>query len=384
MDGVHVTEHLVRDQRSFRNRLAGSTTTCSRSPVAGVGARRREPPPRRRRAVRSRLLRSRRAVGSSTPSPRARRCRSRSSGSSCSRRSSHLVAVAVPLRVALVVAVPAVRVGLDDAPDLHRRGPTDDPRPSRRRPPARRCRRPRGERDAVAGRPLAERRRVLPVRGRELRVPVVLAEEDTGSRQTAARLTASWNAPWATAPSPKKATATDPSAPIVGGSAAPAAIGSPAATMPLAPKIPSVGSAMCIDPPRPRLLPLCAAHQLGEHRARVEALGEAVGVTAVSGGDHVVRRQRPSMRPTAVASWPIERWTKPGISPAAYSLETRSSKCRINSIVRSIPSRGSMACSSAPVQRVEAVVSPCLRGRHAAVLIGVLYQPVETTANGDS
>ncbi len=35
----------------------------------------------------------------------------------------------------------------------------------------------------------------------------------------------------------------------------PTAIGRPAATMPLAPKMPSVGSAMCIEPPRPRLVP---------------------------------------------------------------------------------------------------------------------------------
>ena len=76
-----------------------------------------------------------------------------------------------------------------------------------------------------------------------------------GSRHTAARFAASWNAPWAGAPSPKNETATAPSARSWAAVAAPAAIGIPAATMPLAPKIPIVGSAMCIEPPRPRLVP---------------------------------------------------------------------------------------------------------------------------------
>jgi hypothetical protein len=77
----------------------------------------------------------------------------------------------------------------------------------------------------------------------------------TGSCHTAARFIASWNAPWAGAPSPKNATATLPSARSCAAVAAPTAIGRPAATIPLAPKIPSVGSAMCMEPPRPRLVP---------------------------------------------------------------------------------------------------------------------------------
>ena len=85
--------------------------------------------------------------------------------------------------------------------------------------------------------------------------PLFSQKKTTGSAHTAARLTASWKAPWATAPSPKKATATVPSDRNWAAVAAPAAIGSPAATIPLAPKMPSAGSAMCIDPPRPRLVP---------------------------------------------------------------------------------------------------------------------------------
>lgn len=66
---------------------------------------------------------------------------------------------------------------------------------------------------------------------------------------------ASWKAPWAGAPSPKNATVMPPSARSWDAVAAPTAIGTPAATIPLAPKTPSFGSAMCIDPPRPRLVP---------------------------------------------------------------------------------------------------------------------------------
>ena len=97
--------------------------------------------------------------------------------------------------------------------------------------------------------------------------------------------------------------------------AAPTAIGRPAATIPLAPKIPSVGSAMCIEPPRPRLVPSLLAHELGEHPERVEPLGQAVAVAAVGGRDDVVGASG-QQAPTADASCPIERWTKPGTSPS--------------------------------------------------------------------
>ena len=51
---------------------------------------------------------------------------------------------------------------------------------------------------------------------------------------------------------------------------------------------------MCIEPPRPRLVPSLLAHQLGEHPERVEALGQAVTVAAVGRGDDVGRAQRPA------------------------------------------------------------------------------------------
>ncbi len=70
----------------------------------------------------------------------------------------------------------------------------------------------------------------------------------------------------------------------------------PAATMPFAPKIPSFGSAMCIEPPRPRFVPSLLAHQLGEHPERVEPLGQAVAVAPVGRGDDVGRAAAASTR----------------------------------------------------------------------------------------
>ena len=119
-------------------------------------------------------------------------------------------------------------------------------------------------------------------------------KKTTGSCHTAARFTASWNAPCATAPSPKNATATLPSARSCAAVAAPTAIGRPAATIPLAPKMPIVGSAMCIEPPRPRFVPCVLGHQLGEHPERVETLRQAVAVAAMGRRDHVGRAERPA------------------------------------------------------------------------------------------
>ena len=63
----------------------------------------------------------------------------------------------------------------------------------------------------------------------------------TGSSQSAARFSASWNAPSLAAPSPKKQTATLPAAAAAAGpGAAPTAIGMPPPTMPLAPSMPMV------------------------------------------------------------------------------------------------------------------------------------------------
>ena len=116
----------------------------------------------------------------------------------------------------------------------------------------------------------------------------------TGSRQTAARLSASWNAPWAAAPSPKNATATPSSSPQLRGHRG--AVGDRKA-----------GGHDAVGAEDPELRvgdvhgaaaasvgPLVAGHQLGEHALGVQALGQAVAVAAVGRGDHVVGAQRPA------------------------------------------------------------------------------------------
>ena len=110
--------------------------------------------------------------------------------------------------------------------------------------------------------------------------------------------------------------------------AAPTAIGRPAATIPFAPKIPRPGSAMCIEPPRPRFVPCSFAHQLGEHPggsrpfARQWPWPRWVDVMTSSA-------RRGQQAPTAAASWPIDRCTKPGTSPSRYSAATRCSNPRM-------------------------------------------------------
>ena len=221
----------------------------------------------------------------------------------------------VALRVALVVAVPAVGGGLDEG------GPAAGPDGRRRRRPSwprwrrRRCRRRR--RSGCRSRRPAARAwtRAGWRRGRTRRSRCSRRRRRPAAASTAARLTASWNAPWAGAPSPKNATATLPSARSCAAAAAPTAIGTPAATIPLAPKMPSFGSAMCIEPPRPRLvpwsLPISSANipSGSSPLARQWPWPRWVEVMTSAGrsGQHA---------PTAAASCPIERCTKPGTSPS--------------------------------------------------------------------
>ena len=110
--------------------------------------------------------------------------------------------------------------------------------------------------DPVAGGPALERRRVLVGGGRELGVAVVLAEEDDRQlphRGEVHRLVERALGHRAVAEEGHGDAAVGPQ--LGGASPRPTAIGRPAATMPLAPKIPRSGSAMCIEPPRPRLVP---------------------------------------------------------------------------------------------------------------------------------
>ena len=69
-------------------------------------------------------------------------------------------------------------------------------------------------------------------------------------------LAASWKVPLLEAPSPKKATATPSVFCIFWASAAPVAMVKPPPTMPLAPSMPTLKSAMCMEPPLPLQLPV--------------------------------------------------------------------------------------------------------------------------------
>ena len=76
-----------------------------------------------------------------------------------------------------------------------------------------------------------------------------------GSFQTEARFMVSWTTPWLAPPSPKNVSATRSVPWIFAASEAPAPIGTPAATMPLHPRMLRSSAAMCIEPPRPRQYP---------------------------------------------------------------------------------------------------------------------------------
>ena len=71
----------------------------------------------------------------------------------------------------------------------------------------------------------------------------------TGSRHTAARLSASWKAPMFVAPSPKNATATWSVPRSVADHAAPTAIGRCEPTIAYEPSIPASALVRCIEPP---------------------------------------------------------------------------------------------------------------------------------------
>ena len=71
------------------------------------------------------------------------------------------------------------------------------------------------------------------------------------SFQIEARLSELWKEPSLEASSPKNATATPSLFANFAARAAPVAIGMPAPTMPLAPSMPTLKSAMCMEPPLP-------------------------------------------------------------------------------------------------------------------------------------
>ena len=86
--------------------------------------------------------------------------------------------------------------------------------------------------------------------------PLSSTTNTTGRSQTRARLRLSAVVPWFMPPSPVNTTATAPVPSVLAASAAPHASGGPPPTMPLAPSIPLCRSAMCMDPPLHRQVPV--------------------------------------------------------------------------------------------------------------------------------
>ena len=91
----------------------------------------------------------------------------------------------------------------------------------------------------------------------------------TGSDQTEARLSASWNAPMLVAPSPKNATATWPVPRSRADQAAPAASGRCAPTMAYEPSIPAEALVRCMEPPLALHTPVALLISSARHSAGV-------------------------------------------------------------------------------------------------------------------
>ena len=102
---------------------------------------------------------------------------------------------------------------------------------------------------------------------------------------------ASWKAPSFEAPSPKKQTTTRSVPCSFMLRPAPTDIGKPPPTTPLAPRLPSERSAMCIEPPAAAADARLFGQQLGHHRAHVLALANGVGMAAMRRDDDIVRPQ---------------------------------------------------------------------------------------------
>ena len=123
----------------------------------------------------------------------------------------------------------------------------------------------------------------------------------TGSFQIAAMFTASWKAPWFTAPSPKKAAATRPWPEQLARQAGADRERHAGADDRVGAQDPARGVG---DVHRAALAAAEARRlreQLGHHAVDVRALGQAVAVAAVGGGHVVVVAQRRA-DPTATAS----------------------------------------------------------------------------------
>ena len=205
----------------------------------------------------------------------------------------HLLRGAVALRITLVVAVPAVGRGLDDGGAPAGAGGQDGV-----------VRDGCGGRDVVAvdrdvgdpvaGGALLERRRVLGGGRRELGVAVVLAEEDHrhlpyggevhGFVERALRrraVTEEGHRDAAVRPELRRRRRAHGDGQARGDDA-------------VRPEDPELRVGDVHGAPAAAVRALVLPHQLGEHADRVQALGQAVAVPAVRGGDDVRRAQRPA------------------------------------------------------------------------------------------
>ncbi|GIU86514.1 MAG: hypothetical protein KatS3mg009_1029 [Acidimicrobiia bacterium] len=200
---------------------------------------------------------------------------------------------AVALRVALVVPVVPVGERLDDRRPLARARPLDRPgRRGRDRHHVVPVHRRVG--DAVAGRAAFERCGVLGRCGRELGVPVVLAEEDDRQppdRGEVDRLVERARGDRAVAEERDRdrAVAAQACGPRGTDGDRQACGDDPVRAEDADPGIRDVHRAAAAA-----VGAVGAREQLGEHRERVESLGEAVPVPAVRRRDHVGRAQRPA------------------------------------------------------------------------------------------
>ena len=187
----------------------------------------------------------------------------------------------------------------------------------------------------------------------------------TGSFQTAAILMLSWKAPSLEAPSPKKQMQTWSVSRRWMESPAPTERGRPPETTPLAPRLPTFRSAMCMDPPRPRQTPVSFASSSAIIVLMSCPLAMAcpcprwVEVIISSG-------RSAAIAPTATASWPAHRCMVPCTLPRAYCWKAASSKIRVRCIFKSMSlsisgarSNCSSRASSSVVASGVTATSPC-------------------------
>ena len=160
--------------------------------------------------------------------------------------------------------------------------------------PRRRCPRPRRSRRRIPPPVCSIGAACWVDAGENSAYPLFSQKKITGSCHTAARFTASWNAPWATAPSPKNATRHAVVGSELGRGRGSHRDGKTGGNDPVRAEDPDVRVGDVHRAAATAVGALVLGHQLGEHAERVEALGQAVAVPAVRRRDDVVGTERPA------------------------------------------------------------------------------------------